>query len=597
MPDGSLVSTHEDITERERLNERLAEQHTQLDAALDNMLQGLAMFDADHKLIVCNRRYAEMYGLAPEQVKPGTSAREMLEYRIANGLCRIQHTQAFTSARGNPEKSLVEVFDKILDRVAEKDSSSYVAELEDGRYIAVSAKRMPGGGVVTTHQDITEQYRSEAKIAHMALHDALTGLPNRILLNERLEQALGRSRRGEKIAVHVLDLDRFKHVNDTMGHPSGDKLLKMVTGRLCSQARETDTVARLGGDEFAVLQAGISHSDDATALAQRIIEAISSPYEIDGQQVVIGTSVGIAIGPGDGDSPEEILRNADLALYRAKGDGRGTHRFFEQEMDRQIQTRRALEWDLRRALAAAELELHYQPVVDVATSRITGLEALIRWRHPVHGTMAPAAFIPLAEEIGVICQIGEWTIREACATAAHWPNDWKVAVNLSAAQFKSPRLMHVVATALASSGLRPDRLELEITETTLLHDSQATLKTFHELRALGVRIVMDDFGAGHSSLGYLQRFPFDKIKIDRSFVQNITESAGSLNIVRAVAALAHGLGIASTAEGVETPAQLEAVKAEGCSEMQGYLFSRPLPAHEIDRLLSAHKLPAGAAAA
>jgi diguanylate cyclase (GGDEF)-like protein len=432
--------------------------------------------------------------------------------------------------------------------------------------------------------DITERRRSQAKIVHMALHDALTELPNRVLLNERLEQALTRVKRGEVVAVHLLDLDHFKNVNDTLGHPAGDKLLNLVSDRLRALVRETDTIARMGGDEFAVLQVDLAQPADATVLALRIIEAVSEPYDIDGHQVVIGTSVGIALGPTDGLTPDQLLRNADLALYRAKDDGRGTYHFFEPEMDAQMQVRRLLESDLRKALPAGEFELHYQPVIDLRSSQISTFEALIRWRHPEKGLIAPGAFIPVAEEIGFIVPLGEWVIRQACATAARWPGQVRVSVNLSSLQFRSAGLVETIVDALAASGLPAERLELEITETILLHDSEATLSTLFQLRALGVRIAMDDFGTGYSSLSYLQSFPFDKIKIDRSFVKDIAEGVGSLNIVRAVTAMATGLGMTTTAEGVETSEQLEAVRTEGCTEIQGYLFSRPVPASEVEQL-------------
>jgi diguanylate cyclase (GGDEF)-like protein len=444
--------------------------------------------------------------------------------------------------------------------------------------------------MVTTHQDITEQRRSEAKIAHMALHDALTNLPNRALLNERLEQALARSRRGEIIATHILDLDHFKHVNDTLGHPVGDKLLQMVANRLRALVRNTDTVARTGGDEFAIVQVALSQVVDATSLAQRVIAALSEPYEIDGHQVVIGTSVGITLAPSDGLMPELLIRNGDLALYRAKADGRGTFRFFEAEMDIQMQARRTLEQDLRKALIAGELELHYQPVINIASGKISGLEALVRWQHPSNGLVSPATFIPLAEETGLIVPIGEWVIRQACATAAQWPADLRIAVNLSPAQLRNPALPQMLLSALAVSGLAPGRLELEITETVLLHDSAATLAILFRLRELGVRIAMDDFGTGYSSLSHLQRFPFDKIKIDRSFINNIAADVSSLNIVRAVAALASGLGVAATAEGVETREQFDLIRSEGCTEMQGFLLSKPVPAHELAPLFLAKGL-------
>ena len=341
-----------------------------------------------------------------------------------------------------------------------------------------------------------------------------------------------------------------------------------------------------------IVQATIADPADATSLAQAVIDALSEPYDIiDGQQAVIGVSIGISVGPGDGSSPDKLLRNADLALYRAKSDGRGTFRFFEPVMDLQMQTRRIMEQDLRKALPAGEFELHYQPVVNLASKEISGFEALIRWNHPSKGLISPADFIPLAEEIGFIVPMGEWVIRQACATAARWPDDLHVAVNISAIQFRSPGLMQVIVSALAASGLAPTRLEVEITESVLLHNKEATLAVLHQLRALGIRIAMDDFGTGYSSLTYLQSFPFDKIKIDRSFVKNITENSSSLNIVRAVAALANGMGMTATAEGVETAEQLHSIASEGCTEMQGFLFSRPLPAAEIERQFLSGRAP------
>ena len=430
MANGGRLVTHEDITERQKLSSKLAEQNEllkereqelrtheerlraqnlQLDAALNNMVQGLAMFDAECRLVLCNRRYAEIYGLKPEQVAHGTRLRQIIQHRIDNGL--------------HADRSPDELVDAMLLRLTDANFEQFFSQLSDGRCIAITVQPMADGGTVTTHQDITDQRRSEAKITHMALHDTLTGLPNRVLLNERLEHALTRAKRGDIVATHILDLDHFKHVNDTLGHPAGDKLLGTVADRLRALVRETDTIARMGGDEFAVVQAAISQPADATSLAHRIISAVSEPYDIDGHQVVIGASIGIAVGPGDGVSPEQIIRNADLALYRAKGDGRSTLRFFEPEMDAQMQERRVLEWDLRKALLAGEFELYYQPVVDLASSEISGFEALIRWHHPTRGMVAPGMFIPLAEEIGLIVPLGEWAIRQACATAAQWPEN------------------------------------------------------------------------------------------------------------------------------------------------------------------------------
>ena len=424
------------------------------------------------------------------------------------------------------------------------------------------------------------------RAGHMALHDSLTGLPNRVLLNERLEHALNFGKPASIVATYILDLDQFKHVNDTLGHPTGDKLLKMVADRLQLIIRSMDTVARMGGDEFALVLADATKQSDVDAVAHRIIEVVSEPYEINGRQVVIGTSVGIAIGrPSQGLLPDQLIRNADVALYRAKREGRGTFSQFRPEMDALVKARGALEYDLRQALPAGEFELYYQPLISLEDNSISGFEALIRWRHPDKGQLAPGVFVPLAEEIGLIVPIGEWVVREACATAAQWPGKLKVAVNISPAHFCDTALVQTVVDALAASGLPPNRLELEITETNLLQNSVATLSALHQLRDIGVRIAMDDFGTGYSSLSYLQSFPFDKIKIDRSFVEKITEDANSLNIVRAVAALAKGLGMASTAEGVETVEQLARIRAEGYTEIQGFLVSKPLPAHEVTAML------------
>jgi diguanylate cyclase (GGDEF)-like protein len=574
LPLAALDEALQQLNHNQRVLEtqkrELEVQNLRFDTALDNMVQGLAMFDAEHRLILCNRRYAEVYGLPSDQVRPGTTIRQLLEYRHALGVFGTVDFENFVG-----------------DWLREFSSASErIQEFSDGRVLSIVRRPMPNGGLVSTTEDITEQRRSEDKIAHMALHDALTGLANRSLLNERLEHALARAKRGEIVATHMLDLDHFKQVNDTLGHGAGDKLLCMVADRLRAQVRDSDTIARMGGDEFAIMQVEITQPSDAISFANRVIESVSAPYDIDGRQVVIGTSIGIALAPTDGATPDEIMRNADLALYRAKGDGRATYRFFELEMDTQMQTRRALEGDLRSALLANEFELHYQPIVDLASNDISGFEALIRWRHPEKGFISPGAFIPLAEEIGLIVPLGEWIIREACATAAKWPGDLRIAVNLSPAQFRSAGLLQVIIGALAVSGLAPSRLELEITETILLHDNEATLDTLYRLRELGVRIAMDDFGTGYSSLSYLQAFPFDKIKIDRSFVKDIANSTGSLNIVRAVAALAQGLGIATTAEGVETEEQLSTIRSEGCTEMQGYLFSRPVAADAIEALLA-----------
>jgi diguanylate cyclase (GGDEF)-like protein len=584
LPGGGGIATHEDVTEREELQARLKQEYErgkeqeetlrvrnfQFDTAVNNMSQGLCFFNADHKMIMCNDRFLELYDIPPGKVGPGTTLSEIVDLRYEAGSCPAMSRDEYVRWRTNVGVS--------------NEAKDSIVELKNGKTFKIRHRPMPDSGWVATHEDITDQRRAEVKIEHMAHHDALTDLANRALLNERLEQALAHFQGEQMVAVHHLDLDQFKAVNDTFGHPVGDKLLKTVADRLRALVRETDTIARTGGDEFVIVQAPISDPAEATTLAQQIIAWISESYDIDGQQAIVGTSVGIAVSPGDGNAPDKLLRNADLALYRAKGDGRGTFRFFEPDMDEQMQARRVMEQDLRKALPAGEFELYYQPVVNLESNEISGFEALIRWNHPEAGQVPPATFIPLAEEIGFIVPLGEWVIREACLAAARWPEHLNVAVNISAAQFRGTSLMPVIVNALASSGLHPTRLEIEITESVLLRDREATLAILHQLRALGIRIAMDDFGTGYSSLTYLQSFPFDKIKIDRSFVKDITENAGSLYIVRAVAALANGMGMAATAEGVETAEQLDKIAAVGCTEMQGYLFSKPLPVADIERL-------------
>jgi diguanylate cyclase (GGDEF)-like protein len=441
---------------------------------------------------------------------------------------------------------------------------------------------------------------SRARVRHQALHDGLTGLPNRLLLQERLGQALAHARRGGTgaagggaVAVLCLDLDRFKPVNDTLGHAVGDALLCAAAERLRGHVREEDTVARLGGDEFAILQAGVAQPEGAGALARRLVEALGQPFEVDGHQLVVGASVGIALAPGDGADPDDLLKKADMALYRAKADGRGTFRSFEPGMDAKLHARRLLELDLRKALASGGFELHYQPLVDLRTGAIAAFEALLRWPHPSRGMVPPAEFVPLAEEVGLIVPLGEWVLHRACEDAAGWPGEVRVAVNLSAVQFRGDALVPSVVAALAASGLPAERLELEITEGVLLQDGEATLATLRDLRALGVRVAMDDFGTGYSSLGYLRSFPFDKIKIDRSFVGELGASPDCEAIVRAVTGLGGSLGIATTAEGVETAEQLERLRAEGCDEAQGYHLGRPMPAREAALLLGAAPPAAG----
>jgi diguanylate cyclase (GGDEF)-like protein len=414
-------------------------------------------------------------------------------------------------------------------------------------------------------------------MAHMARHDALTGLANRTLLQERMEQTVSLTGRGQKCAALCIDIDRFKAVNDAFGHIVGDKLLQAVGDRLAACVRDNDTVARLGSDEFVVLLAGLEQADDAGSLASRMVRALNEPFNLDGQSIVAGCSIGIAVSPQDATSATMLLKRAGTALHRAKQDERGSYRFFEAEMDARLQARVALERDLREAERLEAFELAYQPQFNLSTGALCGFEALLRWHHPERGSVGPAVFIPLAEETGLIIPIGARVVRQACEEAMRWPDSVMVAVNLSVVQFRDPNLVRIVSDALTASGLPATRLELEITETVLLNNNAATLATLRALHDLGVCIAMDDFGTGYSSLSYLRGFPFDKIKIDQSFVRDISDHANARAIVQAVVAVADSLGMKTTAEGVETQAQLAQLRLTGCTEVQGYLFSKPAP--------------------
>jgi diguanylate cyclase (GGDEF)-like protein len=563
------------LAELSSTSNKLVTQNVRFDAAINNMSQALLMFDSSARLAIINHRYYEMYELSPQVVKPGCTLLDLLSLRKHNGT--FLHDPA-TYAKS------------VTSTMALGKTCEQITELPDGRSIAIIDSPMAGGGWVTTHEDITRRRQAEAKISHMALHDGLTNLPNRLFFREEMENRLKHLARDQKFAVLCLDLDQFKSVNDTLGHPIGDKLLRQAGERLHGCLREGDSIARLGGDEFAIVQGGITQLSETTSLMARLIEVISAPFLLDGHQVVVGVSIGVALAPADAIDPDQLLKKADMALYRAKADGRGTYRFFEPEMDALMQARRALELDLRTAIAAGQFELHYQPLVNLETETINGFEALIRWHHPDRGIVAPAEFIPLAEETGLIVPIGEWVLRQACEEAAKWPSDISIAVNLSPAQFKTGIVTQSVINALAHSGLTPTRLELEITESVLLFNNEATLNTLHQLRALGVRISMDDFGTGYSSLSYLRSFPFDKIKIDRSFVRDLASSEDSMAIVRAVAGLGASLGMTTTGEGVETQEELDFLKREGCTEAQGYLFSAARPAKDVFTLLANHSV-------
>ncbi len=547
-------------------------QNLRFKAALDNMSQGLCLFDKDGRLAVCNQRFLEIYDY-PAKVAPiGERLRDLLG-----------RSAALTGVDALERRLLI-------DEHAEMDVSvgeSLEQTWPDGRIISILRKPVADGGYLDTIADITESRVASARIAHLARHDALTDLPNRVLLRERLNEAVQDGRRGATCAVLCLDLDRFKMVNDTLGHPVGDALLVTVSRRLKALVRATDTVARLGGDEFAIIQRHMSSPTEPAVLATRIINELSRPYQINGHNVQIGVSIGIEMIDDNSRDPDEALRNADLALYKAKADGRGQFRLFEPALHALATHRRQLEMDLRAALEHDQFEVYYQAQVDLKSSDITGFEALVRWRHPTRGLVSPADFIPLTEEMGLIDKVGAFVLETACRDAMSWPDSVRVAVNLSAVQFKTNRLVGLVDRALNRTGLPASRLELEITESVMLDDSSGVLSQLRQLKRLGVHISLDDFGTGYSSLSYIRNFPFDKIKIDRSFVQEVGSNADSLAIVRAVAGLCGSLGIATTAEGVETEDQLRILTEEKCDSVQGFLFSKPVPLAETHALFAA----------
>jgi len=690
---------------RDRAKRHLEHTNMLLNATLENMPQGICMFGPDQRLVLANDLYSKMYGLNPEDVKPGTTLLAILQARIAAGACP-QDTQKY-----------------VKDRIKEAflpDPGYVINELQDGRTFSVSRKAMPDGGSVAVHQDITahlhaerelgeakqflnsiienvpvavvvkdavtrkfmlvnrafeamlkvnrtdvvgktvfdiyrtkdaeridatdsealagvigaypsdyeiempfgqsrilatsrivardaqgtpkhlivviedvtERKKSEQRIAFMAHHDVLTGLANRLAIMEKIEEAVARHRRrGDPFAVLLLDLDRFKHVNDTLGHAVGDALLRETAARLKASLRETDVLARLGGDEFAIVQdRDKNQREAASALADRITEVISKPFNIEGNEVNIATSIGIALAPEHAVSSDSLMKMADLALYRAKSAGRNGYRFFDPEMSLAASARHELESELRRAVQQDELELYYQPIIDTKTSVICGAEALMRWRHPTKGIILPDQFIPLAEETGMITHIGEWLLQTACADAASWPKDIKVAVNLSAVQFRKNNLVDVVICALAQSGLSPERLELEITETALIESATECLPVLHQFKNLGIAVALDDFGTGYSSLSQLMMFPFNKIKVDKSFIQNLTKRTECAAIIAATLTLARSLDIATTAEGVETVEQYRLLRLAGVTSLQGFLFQPPCPSAQID-FHSAYNIP------
>ena len=550
------------ITGRQR---SLEVAHAQLDMALDNMANGLSVWNKDRQLVLANARLGDVLGLPPDGIRVGMSFREFQTVRHVAG------------DFGHADFEVV--YQKRLGHLNRHEPMSFVDNLPNNRVVRVSQRPMDDGGRVVTYEDMTEQHAASTRISFMAHYDALTGLPNRVLFDQRLGEALEAAKlTSGTVAVFGLDLDRFKPVNDMHGHAVGDKLLVAVAKRLQALLRDTDVVARLGGDEFAVMLPLAREADLAClATAERIVSHLSEPFTIGEQTIDIGVSVGIALHPADGDTGEELLRCADIAMYRAKEGGRSTFRVFEPFMDEDLQARRSIERDLRMAIDQGCLELHYQPLVCCKTGTPEGYEALLRWQHPVRGAVPPSVFVPLAEETGLILRLGQWVLETACRDAAGWVEPVMVAVNLSPLQFRQPDLATTVLSTLRWAGLDPSRLEIEITEGILMDDPARAVETLTALRDAGVRVSLDDFGTGYSSLSYLREFPLDKIKIDKSFILDMASDSQSASIVEALVSLAHTLDLTVTAEGVETAEQLAALQRHLCDQVQGFLLGRPSP--------------------
>lgn len=546
--------------------------------ALNNMARGLSMFDAEQRLILCNNMYREIFDLPERLTRPGTPLAEIVRYHVK------RETGTDSAQERKNQRKWIEYH---VAELARGRTFSDTRHLKNGRIILVTNQPMPDGGWVDLQEDITEKCQAEQKITWLARHDTLTEIANRFHFREHLDSWFQQLQPGGGFALHWIDLDHFKGVNDTLGHPSGDALLKSVAKRLRGILREPDVVARLGGDEFAIIQSGVRTETQATKLAKRVLRVIGEPHHVLGRKVSVGASIGIALAPSQGREADELLKNADLALYRAKASGRRGYAFFQPGLEQTEGGRRGLEADLQLALKEGQLELYYQPIVELEKKEVTGFEALMRWHHPQLGMIPPNDFIPLAEETGLIVEMGAWALNQACTEAAGWPEHIKVTVNLSAIQFERGDLYQAVADALASSGLSSSRLELEITESLLLRDEAKTHELLHKLRDLGVKIALDDFGTAYASLSYLRSFPFDKIKIDRSFIHDLDmpKRDDCLAIIRAVASLAKQMQMSTVAEGVETLQQLKTVSTAGCEEVQGFYFSRPVPAGEVKAVL------------
>lgn len=541
------------------------------DTALNNMPHGLAMFDADGRVLVVNRRWSEILPIDPETITTRSRCEAIIAAYVELGLLSERDGGRIIEAVGTRRGDL---------------ASSQLEVTAGDRNVDMTFQPMESGGLVVAIEDITEKRRTEARIAHMARHDALTGLPNRSLYQERLEAALAMMNGDDMLAVLFVDLDNFQQINDTLGHSMGDAVLIEVADRLRFTVGENDVVARFSADEFVILQTGARSEHDVISLAGRVIETIGDIVQVEGKAIACGASVGIALAPRDGTDADQLLKSADMALARAKAGGRGMLHFYEEEMDRRAQARRAIEMDLRRALQNDELAVYFQPLLNLKTLSVTTCEALVRWPHPVRGMISPAEFIPVAEETGLVLEMGRQVMRKACQACAGWPDGVRVAVNLSSVQFERDDVVAVVAEALNISGLDPSRLELEITETLLLKDSAPVLETLERLKAMGVRVSLDDFGTGYSSLSYLHKFPIDKVKIDRSFVRPITTDRKAAKLLRGVTRLGAELGLAVVVEGVETHEQLKMIDAAGVvTEIQGFILSPAVPDAQVRAMM------------
>jgi len=563
------------ITRKEAaLAARFEEQARRFDIALNNMSHGLCMLDEQDRLQVWNERFLELLNLQSAPIRVGMRISQLVRHSMRAGNHKAKRAK-----------------DVVSDLLAtlKNDGFDQLQMIGAGdRTLAVSRRSMARGGYVIILEDVTERERAQERITHLAKFDVLTGLANRTQFHERINALLASVHdRDNHLAIHLIDLDRFKTINDTLGHPLGDKLLKAVAGRLSTVIGPGDMITRFGGDEFIVLQTKTERPQDAKWLARRLVQKLSDPFEIDGHRIDIGASVGIAMAPIDGANADELLKKADMALYAAKTGGGGDHRFFALEMEEAAQARRALELDLREALTKEQFTLHFQPLVDLRTGRVTTCEALVRWHHPIRGNVPPSVFIPVAEETGLIIALGEWVLNRACVEAARWPKNVKVAVNLSPVQFRERGLALQVVAALAKSSLPAQRLELEVTERLLLEDNEGTLAAMEQLKNLGVSISLDDFGTGYSSLNYLRKYPFHKIKIDQSFTRHLGTESDTHAIVAAVASLGAGLDKIVVAEGIETEEQMKLVASLGCNEGQGYLFGRPMSGEDMRAHLEA----------